>query len=94
MLRSTSELGRSGTVSLDNRTRRQLAPVLFIFVIHAVSNSRQKWDSQLLTLVLSGYKLEASREDNYAEPIPSTRAKCSFFKSYYVDDTAFIAAEK
>jgi hypothetical protein len=44
-------------------------------------------------LTLDGFrtlKLEASREDNYAEPIPPTRAMFSFFKSYYVDDTAFI----
>jgi hypothetical protein len=34
--------------------------------------------------------LEASREDNYAEPITPTRDMFSFFKSYYVDDTAFI----
>jgi hypothetical protein len=28
-----------------------------------------------LTLVLSGYKLEASREDNYAEPITLNKGK-------------------
>jgi hypothetical protein len=73
-------------------SRANLAPVLFIFVIHAVSTlSTRNGISQPLTL--DGFrtlKLEASREDNYAEPITPTRAQCSFFKSYYVDDTAFI----
>jgi hypothetical protein len=34
--------------------------------------------------------LEASREDNYAEPITQQGTMFSFFKSYYVGDTAFI----
>jgi hypothetical protein len=62
-------LSTSGVKQGDN-----LAPVLFIFVIHAVSNTLdKKWVSQPLTL--DGFrtlKLEASREDNYAEPITPT----------------------
>jgi hypothetical protein len=48
-------------------------------------------------LTLDGFrtlKLEASREDNYAEP-PNKGTMFSFFKSYYVGDTSFFsAAEK
>jgi hypothetical protein len=42
--------------------------------------------------MVSGHsELEASREDNYMEPIPTNKGTMfSFFKSYYVGDTAFI----
>jgi hypothetical protein len=39
--------------------------------------------------MVSGHSLEASREDNYAEPILQ-QGKCSRSSSHYVDDTAFI----
>jgi hypothetical protein len=59
-------LSTSGVKQGDN-----LAPVLFIFVIHAgIQHSRQEMG--FTTLTLDGFrtlKLEASREDNYAEPI-------------------------
>jgi hypothetical protein len=77
-------LSTSGVKQGDN-----LAPVPFIFVIHGIQLSTRNGISQPLTL--DGFrtlKLEASREDNYAEPLQQGQM-FSFFKSYYVD-TAFI----
>jgi hypothetical protein len=98
MLRSTSELVRnlqflstSGVKQGDN-----LAPVLFIFVI-AVSNTLdKKWDFTTPDFRwFRTLKLEASREDNYAEPI--TQQECSRSSSPIMSTirpSFFSAAEK
>jgi hypothetical protein len=79
--RSKSECEKLTNLSTTGQQGRQSSTVLFIFVIHAVSNTLdKKWISQPLTL--DGFrtlKLEASREDNYAEPI--TQTMFSFFMS-------------
>ena len=81
-------LSTSGVKQGDN-----LAPVLFIFVIHAVSNSLdKKWDFTTPDLrwypdTQAGSKprgqLRGTKHSNKGTMF-------SFFKSYYVDDTAFI----
>jgi hypothetical protein len=66
-------------LSTSGVKRRQLAPVsLSLSSTQYPTLSTRNGISQLLTL--DGFrtlKLEASREDNYAEPITPTRAKCS-----------------
>jgi hypothetical protein len=69
-----------------------LAPVLFKFVIHAVSNSLDKkwnfetpdfrWQPDTQAGKVRG-QLCGTKHVN-------KETKFSFFKSYYVDDTAFI----
>ena len=78
-------LSTSGVKQGDN-----LAPVLFIFVIHAVSNSLdKKWDFTtpdfrwLPDTRTPRGMLRGTRHTTKG-------TKFSFFKSYYVDDTAFI----
>jgi hypothetical protein len=88
-------LSTSGVKQGDN-----LAPVLFIFVIHAESNSPdKKW--KFTTPDFRWYpdtkKLEANREDNYAEPSTPTRAQCSRSSSPIMSTIRplyFSAAEK
>jgi hypothetical protein len=84
MLRSTSELvrnlnsfSRQGVKQGDN-----LAPVLFIFVIHAVSNTEI---SQPLTL--DGFRTQVgSKRGQLRGTNHSNKGTMfSFFKSYYVD---------
>jgi hypothetical protein len=71
MLRSTSELVRNlNSFSRQAEQGDNLAPVLFIFVIHAVSNTLdKKWDFTTPDFRWFPDTQEASREDNYAEPI-------------------------
>jgi hypothetical protein len=79
-------LSTSGVKQGDN-----LAPVLSLSSTQYPTLSTRNGISQPLTL--DGFrtlKLEASREDNYAEPITQQGTMFSFFKSYYVGDTAFI----
>jgi hypothetical protein len=87
-------LSTSGVKQGDN-----LAPVLFIFVIHAVSNTLdKKWDFTTPDFrwfpdTQVGSKPRGQlRGTNHS----NKGTMFSFFKSYYVDDTAFIfsAAEK
>jgi hypothetical protein len=42
--------------------------------------------------MVSGHSSWKQAEDNYAEPI-NKGTMLSFFKSYYVDDTAFILSQ-
>jgi hypothetical protein len=80
-------LSTSGVKQGDN-----LAPILFIFVIHAVSNSLDKkwvfktpefrWQPDTLAGNPRG-QLIGTKYENIGTIF-------SFFKSYYVDDTAFI----
>jgi hypothetical protein len=77
----------SGVKQGDN-----LAPVLFIFVIHAVSNSLDKrWELEIPDLrgypdTQAGKPRGQLRGTNHS----NKGTKFSFFKSYYVDDTAFV----
>jgi hypothetical protein len=81
-------LSTSGVKQGDN-----LAPVLFIFVIHAVSNTLdKKWDFTTPDFrwfpdTQVGSKPRGQlRGTNHS----NKGTMFSFFKSYYVDDTAFI----
>jgi hypothetical protein len=80
-------LSNSGVKQRDN-----LAPVLFIFVIHAVSNSLdKKWEFETPDLrwfpdTQAGKPRGQLRGTNHS----NKGAEFSFFKSYFVDDTAFI----
>ena len=81
-------LSTSGVKQGDN-----LAPVLFIFVIHAVSNSLdKKWDFTTPDLrwypdTQAGRKQRGQlRETEYVRK----GTRFLFCKSYYVDDTVFI----
>jgi hypothetical protein len=89
-------LSTSGVKQGDN-----LAPVLFIFVIHTLDYptlSTRNGSSQLLTFDgIRTLKLEASREDNYADPNTPTMAQCSRSSSPIMSTIRslyFSAAEK
>ncbi len=75
-------LSTSGVKQGDN-----LAPVLFIFVIHAVSNSLdKKWD-----FTTPDFRWLPEPRGMLRGTRHSTKGtKFSFFKSYYVDDIAFV----
>jgi hypothetical protein len=87
-------------VSLDKRSqaRRQSSTVLFIFVIHAVSNTLdKKWDFTTPDFRWFPDTQGSKPRGQLRGTNHSNKGKMfSFFKSYYVDDTAFIfsAAEK
>jgi hypothetical protein len=80
-------LSTSGVKQGDN-----LAPILFIFVIHAVSHSLdKKWefetpDFRWFPDTQAGQPRGQLSGTNHS----NKGTKFSFFKSYYVDDTAFI----
>jgi hypothetical protein len=80
-------LSTSGVKQGDN-----LAPVLFIFVIHAVSNSLdKKWEFETPDLRWYPDTQAGKPRGQLRGTNPLNKGtKFSFFKSYYVDDTAFI----
>jgi hypothetical protein len=84
-------LSTSGVKQGDN-----LAPVLFIFVIHAVSNTLdKKWDFTTPDFRWFPDTQVGSKPRGQLRNQSLQQGLFSFFKSYYVDDTAFFsAAEK
>jgi hypothetical protein len=77
----------SGVKQGDN-----LAPVLFIFVIHVVSNSQdKKWEFKTPDFRWQPDTLEGKARGQLCGTKHFNKGtKFLFFKSYYVDDTAFI----
>jgi hypothetical protein len=64
----------------------------YSFTRYPILSTRNGLSQHLTSDGIGTLKQEECREDTYAEPSTSTRAQSSFsfFKSYYVDDTAFI----
>ena len=82
----------SSTIDYVHSSSDNLAPILFIFVIHAVSNSLdKKWEFEI-----PDFRWYPDTQDGKPRwQLCGTKhvnkgTKFSFFKSYYVDDTAFI----
>jgi hypothetical protein len=69
-----------------------LAPILFIFVMHAVSNTLdKKWDFETPDFRWQPDTLDGKPRGQLCGTRHTTEGtRFSFFKSYYVDDTAFI----
>jgi hypothetical protein len=80
-------LSTSGVKQGDN-----LAPILFIFVIHAVSNSlNKKWNFTTPDFRWLPDTAESKPQGHLHGTRYTTKGtKFSRFKSYYVDDTAFL----
>jgi hypothetical protein len=82
MSRSISELGRNvSSTSLHAESNYivgdNLAPILFIFAIHAVSKSLdQKWEFETPDFRWYPELKMQNREDNYLEPSTSTKELC------------------
>jgi hypothetical protein len=80
-------LSTSGVKQGDN-----LAPILFIFFIHAVSNSLdKKWEFEIPDLRWQpDTQAGKPRGQLHGTKHSNKETKFSFFKSHYVDDTAFV----